>query len=48
MTTPAVQMKADAVVGRVGVEDAAGALVGKVVGHIVGKQLEEIVRIRRR
>ena len=46
-------MRADAAVGRVGVEDAAGALVGGVVGHAVREGIEggmcrEIVRKRRR
>ena len=53
MTTPAVQMRAHATVGRVEVEDAAGALVGGIVGHTVregieGGMYEETVRMRRR
>ena len=40
MATPAVQMRADAAVGRAGVEDAAGALVGGVVGHAVREGIE--------
>ena len=53
MATPTVHMRADAVVGRAGVEDAAGALVGGVVGHTVregieGGMYEETVRMRRR
>ena len=52
MATPAIQMRADAAIGRVGVEDALGALVGGVVGHAVregieGGMYEEIVRMRR-
>ena len=53
MATPAVQMRADAAVGRAGVEHAAGALVGGVVGHAVREGIEggmcgETVRKRRR
>ena len=53
MATPAVQMRADAAVGRAGVEDASGAVVGGVVGHAVregieGGMYEETVRMRRR
>ena len=48
MTLAMVQCRVDATVGRVGVEDAMGALVGEVVGHTMGEELEEIVRMRRR
>ena len=53
MATPAVQMRADAAVGRAGVEDASGAVVGGVVGHAVREGIEggmcgETVRKRRR
>ena len=53
MATPAVQMRADAAVGRAGVEDAAGAVVGGVVGQAVREGIEggmcgETVRKRRR
>ena len=46
-------MRADAAVGRAGVEDAAGALVGGVVGHAVREGMEgcvyeeTVVRMRR-
>ena len=53
MATPAVQMRADVAVGRAGVEDAAGAVVGGVVGHAVREGIEggmykETMRKRRR
>ena len=53
MNPSIVQSRVDAAVGRMGVEDATGALVGEVVGHIVreeieGEGLEETMRMRRR
>ena len=40
MTPPVVQSKADAIVGRVGVKDVVGALVGKLVGYTMREELE--------
>ena len=41
VTPPAVYSRADATIGRVGVEDVASALVEGVVGHAMREEIKE-------
>lgn len=42
MTPLAIWSRVDAIIGRVGVEVVAGALVGGVVGHTMREEIEGV------